>query len=120
MKKKLNCKNIPMELYSITKQGELVEYNYVLMDFINECTYCCYQNMSTLKCVCLLEINKSKEFFVDGLEFYDNKKECIEDYLEDMKDERIIIDNEKEELLLKDANLKRRESYFQNLLNSLS
>jgi hypothetical protein len=119
MKKKLNCKEVPKTLYAIIN-SELVQYIYKGAEKMRpNFWYLKYESSHDYDIYYLVWLEEDDIYVKDKM-FFDNKKECIEDYLDTLKDVRILLDNEKEEIKIKDNNLKRLESMFKKLLNSLS
>lgn len=119
MKKKLNCKEVPKTLYAIIN-SELVQYIYKGAEKMRpNFWYVKYESSHDYDIYYLVWLEEDDIYVKDEM-FFDNKKECIEDYLVYLNKE---VDWKKEEL--KDTLsiievLNERQDKFKKLLNSLS
>lgn len=119
MKKKLNCKEVPKTLYAIIN-SELVQYIYKGAEKMSDSLwYLKYESSHDYDIYYLVWLEEDDIYVKDKM-FFDNKKECIEDYLEQLSKESKWKNEELLDILSQIDIIKDKLDKFTKLLNSLS
>lgn len=107
----------PYSLYNI-QDGILNEFMFVYSNFDKSEHF--YTNLSTFYEIKSIKINEFNEYYCEDENFYINKKECIEDYLETIDDKRKRLSQELDTIKIYINKLNGEYNHYDILLNSLS
>lgn len=119
MKKKLNCKDVPQSLYAIIN-GELIEYKFHSEELMyDKLWYLIYDNTVDYEKYYLGHLDDD-EIYVKDKMYYDDKQECIKDYLEILNEKRKGLSQELDTIKIYINKLNCEYNHYDILLNSLS